>query len=205
VGFLIPMRIAAEKGRHMDLPTILLIALGLSMDAVAVALASGCSAGRGKVDARHALLMAFFFGLFQTLMPFAGWMAGLSFKKLITGIDHWLAFILLVAIGGKMIHEARRDADCRVHGGNLRLPVLLGLAVATSIDALAVGLSFSALAVDIALPVLLIGLVTFTLSLLAVFVGNRFGAWLAGRAEILGGLILVAIGLKILLEHLRGG
>jgi putative Mn2+ efflux pump MntP len=187
----------------MDLLTVLFIALGLSMDAVAVAMANGCASK--KIDLRQALRLAFFFGLFQLLMPVIGWLAGLGFKKTISSFDHWLAFILLTFIGGKMLLEARRGPDCRVQTKPLSLPVLLALALATSIDALAVGLSFSVLAVDIIVPVLLIGLVTFCLSLLAVFIGHRFGIWFAGKVEILGGLILVAIGLKILLEHLRGG
>lgn len=190
----------------MDIVTVLFIALGLSMDAVAVSLASGCSAGRDKLGARQALLLAFLFGLFQTLMPVAGWLAGLGFKRAIEGYDHWLAFILLAFIGGKMIREAvRGPGRRRENGGRLGLPVMLGLALATSIDALAVGLSFSLLAVGIVVPVLVIGLVTFSLSLLAVFVGRRFGAVLAGKAEVLGGVILIAIGLKILAEHLGSG
>jgi putative Mn2+ efflux pump MntP len=186
----------------MDMGTVLLIALGLSMDAVAVAMANGCASK--KLELRQALLLAFFFGLFQTLMPFIGWLAGLGFKEIITSFDHWLAFILLTFIGGKMMLEARRTPDCRMQTKALSLPVLLALAVATSIDALAVGLSFSLLAVDIIMPVLIIGLVTFMLSLLGVIAGHRFGAWFAGKVEVLGGAILIAIGLKILLQHLRG-
>lgn len=189
----------------LDIVTVLFIALGLSMDAVAVSLASGCAAGQGRVGPRRALLLAFLFGLFQALMPVAGWLAGLGFKEIISGFDHWLAFALLAFIGGKMIREASRGQACPARDRRLSLPVMLGLALATSIDALAVGLSFSLLAVDIVLPVLLIGLVTFALSLIAVFAGRRFGAWLAGKAEALGGAILIAIGLKILLEHLGAG
>ena len=189
----------------MGIVTVLLIALGLSMDAVAVSLASGCAAGKAKVDSRQALLLAFLFGSFQALMPVAGWLAGLGFKDLISGVDHWLAFALLAFIGGKMIREASRGPACRPRDKRLSLAVMLGLAVATSIDALAVGLSFSLLAVDILVPVLLIGLVTFALSLLAVFAGQRFGGRLAGKAEVLGGAILIAIGQKILLEHMGRG
>jgi len=189
---------------HMDILTVLFIALGLAMDAVAVSLASGCAVR--KLDLRQALLLAFLFGLFQTLMPVAGWLAGLGFKHVISAYDHWLAFILLAFIGGKMILDASRGTACRGQGGGrMRLPVMLGLAVATSVDALAVGLSFSLLAVDILVPVVLIGLVTFTLSLTAVFAGQRFGARLAGKAEALGGVVLIVIGLKILVEHLRSG
>jgi putative Mn2+ efflux pump MntP len=187
----------------MDLLTIIILALGLSMDATAVALASGCAARRIQIV--QALRLAFLFGFFQTLMPVLGWLAGLGFKRHISSLDHWLAFALLLFIGAKMIREARRPVDCR-SGGNLSsLPLLLTLAVATSIDALAVGLSFSLLAVDIVVPVLVIGLVTFCLSLAGVLAGQRLGALIAGKVEVLGGLILIAIGGKILLEHLRGG
>ena len=188
--------------KQMDLVTILFIALGLSMDAVAVSLASGCSAR--KLEPRRALLLAFLFGLFQTLMPVAVWLAGLGFKTVIEGYDHWLAFVLLAFIGGKMILEASRGEARRPRDERLGLPVMLGLALATSIDALAVGLSFSLLAIDIVIPVLVIGLVTFALSLLAVFAGQRFGSRLAGKAEALGGVILIAIGLRILVGHLLG-
>jgi putative Mn2+ efflux pump MntP len=126
----------------MDLLTILLIALGLSMDAVAVAMASGCAAGKGKVDGRQALLLSLLFGLFQSLMPMAGWLVGQGFKGVISRFDHWLAFILLAFIGGKMIREARRQGECRAGGNRMGLAVMLGLAVATSIDALAVASAF---------------------------------------------------------------
>jgi putative Mn2+ efflux pump MntP len=187
----------------MDLLTVFFIALGLSMDALAVAMASGCALK--KMAMRPALRMAFFFGFFQMLMPVIGWLAGLGFKRAIASFDHWLAFGLLLIIGGKMIWEARHPEDCRARTNLLSLPVLLGLAVATSIDALAVGLSFSLLAVDIISPVLIIGLVTFSLSFLGVLAGHKFGSRIAGKVEILGGLILIAIGSKILLEHLHGG
>jgi putative Mn2+ efflux pump MntP len=187
----------------MDLLTIFIIALGLSMDALAVSLASGCAAK--KIELHSALRMAFFFGFFQMLMPVLGWLAGLGFKRSIASFDHWLAFGLLLLIGIKMIREARRPGDCRSRSDAPGLAVLLGLAVATSIDALAVGLSFSLLAVDIIAPVLVIGLVTFILSFLGVLAGHKFGSLIAGKVEILGGLILIAIGSKILLEHLHGG
>jgi putative Mn2+ efflux pump MntP len=187
----------------MDLLTVIILALGLSMDATAVALASGCAASRIHIG--QALRLALLFGFFQTLMPVLGWLAGLGFKSFIASLDHWLAFGLLLFIGVKMIREARRPVDCRPGGNLSSLPRLLTLAVATSIDALAVGLSFSLLAVDIVVPVLVIGLVTFCLSLAGVLAGHRLGALIAGKVEVLGGLILVAIGAKILFEHLRGG
>jgi putative Mn2+ efflux pump MntP len=192
-----------EKQERMDLLTVFFLAVGLSMDAMAVAMVSGCATN--KIELRPALLMAFFFGFFQILMPVIGWLAGLGFKKVISSFDHWLAFILLLFIGGKMIWENRRPEERHSRTNLPSLPVLLGLAVATSIDALAVGLSFSLLAVDIITPVLIIGLVTFSLSFLGVLAGHKFGSLIAGKVEILGGLILITIGFKILLEHLRGG
>jgi len=186
----------------MDLLTIIILALGLSMDATAVALASGCAVN--KIELGPALRLAFFFGFFQMLMPILGWLAGLGFKNHISRLDHWLAFGLLFFIGVKMIREARRPAECRSRSNLASLPLLLGLAVATSIDALAVGLSFSLLAVDIVTPVLVIGLVTFCLSLAGVLAGHKLGALFAGKVEILGGLILIAIGSRILFEHLHG-
>jgi len=185
----------------MDLLTVFFIAFGLSMDAMAVAMVNGCAAK--KIEFHPALRMALFFGFFQMLMPVVGWLAGLGFKKVISSFDHWLAFGILFFIGSKMIWEARRPEACRTRTSLLSLPVLLGLAVATSIDALAVGLSFSLLAVDIITPVLVIGLVTFCLSFLGVWAGHKLGSWIAGKVEILGGLILIAIGSKILFEHLH--
>ena len=187
----------------MDLATLLLIAVGLSMDAVAVSLASGCAGTRA--DARQAIALASLFGLFQALMPVAGWLAGLGFKALIAHFDHWLAFLLLALIGGRMVRESRRGRECRRGPERMGAATMLGLALATSIDALAVGLSFSALAVGIVRPALVIGLVTFALSLLAGIDGRRVGPRLGERAELLGGLILIAIGLRILIGHLAGG
>lgn len=187
----------------MDLATLLLIALGLSLDAAAVSLASACASSR--LDLRQVMVLSLLFGLFQALMPLAGWLAGLGFKSLIQGVDHWLAFLLLALIGGRMILGSRRQGECRAQPARLNAATMLALAVATSVDALAVGLSFAALAVAILRPVLVIGAVTFVVSLLAALAGRRFGSLLAGRAEALGGLILLAIGLKILAEHLRAG
>jgi len=186
----------------MDLATLLLMALGLSMDAVAVSLAHGCASSRSGLG--QVLLLSLLFGLFQALMPVAGWLAGLGFTTLIRRLDHWVAFVLLAFIGGRMILAARRQGGCAPAPARLRPATMLALAVATSIDALAVGLRLSALAVGIVRPALVIGAVTFALSLLAAFAGRRFGPRLAGGAEAVGGLILVAIGLKILLDHLGG-
>jgi putative Mn2+ efflux pump MntP len=188
----------------MKTPEMLLIALGLSMDAFAVAVASGATMKRLHLP--RALKMALFFGGFQALMPVLGWLAGLGMKSFISGIDHWIAFGLLTAIGGKMLYEAfkiKEEEDC---GGPKTCPFDTGtltvLAIATSIDALAVGVTFSVLAVSIITPVLVIGLVTFAMSVGGVKLGASGGHFFEHRMEAAGGLILIAIGLKILLEHL---
>jgi putative Mn2+ efflux pump MntP len=184
----------------LDLPTIFFMALGLSMDAVAVSISRGCMVRR--LRARHMLRMAFFFGFFQMLMPVVGWLAGLTLNRFLSRLDHCIAFGLLAFIGAKMIREARRADECDLPVHPFDPLVLLGLAVATSIDALAVGLSFSLLRMTIVAPVLIIGLVTFALSFLAVILGNRFGAVLGRKMEVIGGLILIGIGVRILIQHL---
>jgi putative Mn2+ efflux pump MntP len=184
----------------MDLPSILLIAVGLSLDALAVAICSGLLVPHVRL--RDALTMASFFGGFQVLMPVLGWLAGLALRGAISGFDHWVAFALLAGVGGKMIWEAARDPSCETRPDPFRIGALFALAVATSIDALAVGITFSLLASSIVLPVAIIGAVTFSLSLGGVFAGRRFGAFLGHKAEIAGGIILIGIGAKILIEHL---
>ena len=188
----------------MKLLEILFIALGLSMDAFAVSLASGATMKRLHIP--NALKMGLFFGGFQAFMPVLGWAAGLSMKGFISAWDHWIAFILLFAVGGKMVYEAfkiKEEEDC---GGPKTCPFDTGtltvLALATSIDALAVGLTFSLLQVSIITPVLVIGLVTFLMSVAGVKIGSKGGHFFEHKMEAAGGFILIAIGLKILLEHL---
>lgn len=183
---------------------ILFIALGLSMDAFAVAVASGATMKRLHIP--HALKMGLFFGGFQALMPVLGWAAGLSMKNFISGWDHWIAFGLLSAVGGKMFYEAfqiKKEEEC---AGGKTCPFNTGtltvLALATSIDALAVGLTFSLLQVSIIAPVLMIGLVTFLMSVAGVKLGSTGGHFFEHKMEAAGGIILVGIGLKILLSHL---
>ena len=183
---------------------VLFIALGLSMDAFAVAVASGATMKRLHVP--HALKMGLFFGGFQALMPVLGWAAGLSMKSFISGWDHWIAFGLLSAVGGKMFYEAfeiKEEEEC---AGGKTCPFNTGtltvLALATSIDALAVGLTFSLLQVSIIAPVLIIGLVTFLMSVAGVKLGSTGGHFFEHKMEAAGGIILVGIGLKILLSHL---
>jgi putative Mn2+ efflux pump MntP len=183
----------------MDLVTILLIAVGLAMDAFAVSIAKGMAISRQR--RRFALLLGGFFGGFQMLMPAIGWVVGLSFKELIMGIDHWIAFGLLAFIGTKMIYDSTKK-DSEQNDESLRLHSILVLAVATSIDALMVGLSFAFLSTSILEPILVIGIVTFVLSVTGFFFGCGLGRVFGNKIKIVGGLILIAIGLRILLDHI---
>jgi len=184
----------------MDIITILFIAVGLSMDAFAVSITSGLTIKNLKVN--NALKIAIFFGSFQAIMPLIGWLAGLSVRSFISGVDHWIAFGLLSFVGGKMIYESITTKPTSKENNPLNVYVLFVLSVATSIDALAVGLSLSFLNISIAMPVVIIGVVTFLLSFFGVFIGDRFGHFFEKKIEIVGGLILIGIGIKILIEHL---
>lgn len=181
---------------------LFLIAVGLSMDAFAVSICKGLKMQRFNV--RHAGVIALAFGGFQALMPVIGWFLGKQFESYITGIDHWIAFVLLAVIGGKMAVESFKKEEEASSKENEKLDVkeLLVLAVATSIDALAVGITFAFLQVSIVPAVSLIGVITFVLSAVGVFIGHKFGAKFKSKAELAGGIILILIGLKILLEHL---
>lgn len=183
-----------------QLLSIILIAVGLAMDAFAVSITSGCTIQCLKI--RHAFRIAFLFGMFQALMPVLGWLAGIGLKQYVEAFDHWIAFALLVFIGGKMIYEAVWMEEVERKCDSLNLYVLLGLAVATSIDALAVGITFAFLKIAIITPALIIGIITFGISLGGVFIGNRLGDRLGYKMEIFGGLILIGIGIKILIQHL---
>lgn len=184
----------------MGLIELILIAIGLSMDAFAVAVCKGL--GMQRISRRDALLLAVFFGGFQALMPLAGYFLGSQFAVYIERFDHWIAFVLLAFIGGNMIRESREEEEDTSPVGRISYRELFTLAVATSIDALAVGVSFAFLGVRIAPAVALIGCTTFVLTLAGVCVGHLFGARYKSRAELSGGIILILIGAKILLEHL---
>jgi putative Mn2+ efflux pump MntP len=183
----------------MDILTIILIAVGLAMDTFAVSIAKGISIERKR--RKSALLLASFFGGFQMLMPTIGYFAGFSLREIIMGIDHWVAFGLLTFIGLKMIYDSTRKEDGK-KDETLKLHSLVTLSVATSIDALMVGLSFAFLQTSVIEPIVVIGLVTFSLSLMGFFLGCGIGRILKNKIKIVGGLILIAIGLRILLEHL---
>lgn len=187
----------------MTLLEIFLIGIGLSMDAFAVAICKGL-AMPDKVDRKGALLIALYFGVFQAVMPALGWLLGSQFARYVTQMAPWIAFVLLAWIGGSMIRESlSKEEKEEAEMGAVSRKELLVLAVATSIDALAVGVTFSMLelAVSIGVAVALIGCTTFVISLGGVYVGNVFGARYKGKAEFVGGAILILIGVKILLEH----
>jgi len=184
----------------MDMFTIIFIAFGLAMDAFAVSITSGLTIKHLRIN--NALKIAIFFGSFQAVMPVIGWLAGLSLRDFIADVDHWIAFGLLSFIGCKMIYESIKIKSSEKEINPLNVYVLLMLSIATSIDALAIGVSFAFLKISIATPIIVIGAVTFLLSFLGVFVGNRFGHFFESKIEIVGGFILIGIGIKILIEHL---
>ena len=182
---------------------LFVIAVGLSMDAFAVSICKGLACREQNL--RNNLLAGLYFGGFQGLMPAIGWLLGVRFSEAITSIDHWIAFVLLSFIGGSMIRESRSGAEEEELDASFGFRAMLPLAVATSIDALAVGVSFAFLGMtgrEILGAAALIGAVTFVLSAVGVRVGSVFGSRFKSRAELCGGVILIFIGLKILLEHL---
>lgn len=187
----------------MPLITIILLAIGLSMDAFAVSVSSGLIIPNATRS--HGLKMALYFGVFQAVMPIAGWLTGHSVRRLIAGADHWIAFVLLGFIGGKMIYEAFCNDAERKTFDPMQHRTLLMLSIATSIDALAVGLTFALLGTPLFPSVLIIGLTTFLISGAGVYMGKQWGKYLGRWVELAGGLILIGIGLKILIEHLLGG
>ena len=185
----------------MSIGELLILAVGVSMDALAVAICKGLSIQKLKL--RHCLIVGAWFGIFQALMPTIGWALGSAFTELVESVDHWIAFVLLAIIGGNMIREAlsKDDDECGCNS-SLAFGTMLMMAIATSIDALALGVTFAFLRVNVLAAVLSIGLCTFIISAIGVKVGNVFGAKFKSKAEFFGGAVLILIGLKILLEHL---
>lgn len=186
---------------------LLLVGAGLSMDAFAVAVCKGLE--MRKINYRHAALIAVFFGVFQAAMPLIGWALGRNFESYISAFDHWIAFILLGFIGGKMIIDALRgsgsskpSSNSQTETARLDIKELVLLAVATSIDALAVGITFAFLKTDIVPSIAVIGVTTLILSFAGVVIGNKFGSKFEKNATLAGGVILILIGTKILIEHL---
>ena len=185
----------------MGIVELLFLAVGLAMDAFAVSVCKGLSAKEYRL--RHSLTAGAYFGGFQALMPLLGWLLGSQFESVIKSIDHWIAFGLLGLIGANMVREAFGKAE--EVNASFSPKAMLPLAVATSIDALAVGVTFAFLDVNIWLAVALIGSVTFAISAAGVKVGNVFGARFQSKAELAGGIILILLGVKILIEHLFFG
>jgi putative Mn2+ efflux pump MntP len=183
----------------MTLLELFILAVGLSMDAFAVSVCKGLALGKIKV--KHCLIVGAWFGGFQALMPLIGWFLGSRFEQYIRAFDHWVAFGLLVAIGANMLREALSEEEEKADA-SLAFKTMLVMAVATSIDALAVGITFAFLRVRILPAVLFIGVTTFLLSMLGVKAGSLFGEKYQKKAEIAGGVILILLGVKILLEHL---
>lgn len=184
----------------MGVLELLLLSIGLGMDAFAVSICKGIS--MKKMDWKKAIIIGLYFGGFQALMPVIGYYLGSAFEGLITNIDHWIAFILLGIIGGKMIKDSFEE-DSENSNDDVSFKTMFVLAVATSIDALAVGITFAFLNVNLVLAISLIGIITFGLSVIGTKIGNRFGDTYERNAELVGGCILILLGLKILLEHLN--
>ncbi len=177
----------------------IMISIGVAMDAFSVSICKGLS--MKKMDWKKAVIIGLYFGLFQGGMPVIGFFLGSSFQKIVEKYDHWIAFILLLYIGANMIREALSDEEEKVND-EVSFPVMLPLAIATSIDALSVGVTFAFLSTPIIRAIILITVITFTFSVAGVKIGNRFGNRYEKKAEITGGVILILIGLQILLEHL---
>ena len=184
----------------MGIVEIILVSISLAMDAFAVSICKGLS--MKKMNWKKALIIGGYFGIFQALMPTIGFFLGTGFSSLVTNVDHWIVFILLLFIGGNMIKESFSEDDCH-NNDSIDFKTMLILAIATSIDALAVGITFAFLEVNVVLAFSLIGIITFALCVLGVKIGNRFGNKYESKAELAGGIILLLIGIKILLEHLN--
>lgn len=185
----------------MGFTEILIIAIGLSMDSLAVSITCGTILKCFHI--RHIFRIALFMGLFQGIMPLIGWLAGKSFQQYIENFDHWIAFGLLSYLGGKMIYEGifSKEEECKCLDPT-KMVTLLTLAIATSIDALVVGLSFAFLKIEVIGPVIIIGFTTFILSFIGAAFSSKFGQRINLKMELIGGIILIGIGLKILIEHL---
>ena len=181
---------------------IIFIAISLAMDCLAVAIAGGVGCRDNRLRLKYAFKIAAFFSLFQMIMPLIGYAAGYGFKNLISRFDHWIAFGLLAAIGIKMIYEGAKGAEEDKGKNIINNKTLLILSLATSIDALAVGIGFGVLSIPIIPAIVIIGVVTFLFSITGVYFGKKIGNVLQGRIEIIGGIVLVGIGVRILFMHI---
>lgn len=179
---------------------IIVIGMGLAMDAFAVSVCKGLS--MKKMNWKNAIIIALYFGIFQAIMPVIGFFFGTTFSSFVSSVDHWITFILLAIIGGNMINDSSDD-ELEKRNDNVDIKTMLLLAIATSIDALAVGITFAFLKANLVQSIIIIGLITFVISITGVKIGNKFGDKFQNKAELIGGIILIIIGLKILLEHLE--
>lgn len=185
---------------EMTVLELFIIAVGVSMDAFAVSICKGLSVR--KLRSRHAFSVAMWFGGFQALMPLIGYFIGIRFADFVTNVDHWIAFVLLAVIGGNMVKESLQGQDTCDYDSDFSFMKMLSLAVATSIDALAIGVSFAFLKINIWTAVLLIGTTTAAFSGAGIKIGNIFGCRYKSKAELAGGVILIVMGARILVEHL---
>ncbi len=183
----------------MSILEILLISIGLAMDAFAVSICKGLA--MKKMNWKKAIIIGLYFGIFQAVMPIIGYYLGEKFENLVTSIDHWIILGLLVFIGGNMIKESFQKENEEANE-NIDIKTMMILAIATSIDALAVGITFAFFEINLISVVLAIGIITFILSVIGVKIGNKFGAKYKRKSEFVGGLILILIGIKVLMEHL---
>lgn len=183
----------------MGLVELIILSVGLAMDAFAVSICKGLA--MKKMKWKNAIIIGLYFGIFQAIMPLIGYLLGVKFQSAITSIDHWIAFVLLVGIGANMIREAM-SKEKEEANDSIKVKDMLILAIATSIDALAIGITFAFLEVNITLAVSLIGIITFIISVIGVKIGNIFGDKYEKKAELAGGIILIGLGIKILIEHL---
>jgi putative Mn2+ efflux pump MntP len=184
----------------MGLLEIIIIAVGLSMDAFAVSVTLGLSVQKPKI--KEIIIPGIYFGFFQALMPLIGYFTGINFAAKIQSLDHWIAFVLLGFVGGKMIWESFSKEEKQINKNPFRFTKMFFLSIATSIDALAVGITFSFFEINIFRAIIITGLTTFCISIAGVKIGNIFGAKYKSKAEFVGGAVLVILGMKILVEHL---
>lgn len=183
----------------MGVVEIFAIGMALAMDAFAVSICKGLS--MKKMNWKNAIIIGLYFGIFQALMPVIGYFLGTTLSGFVEKIDHWIAFILLSIIGGNMIKESTDD-ETEKRNDKVDFRTMIVLAIATSIDAMAVGVTFAFLKTNLVLAISIIGIITFIISVLGVIIGNKFGDKFQNKAELIGGIVLIIIGLKILLEHL---
>ncbi len=184
----------------MNLLSLTLFGVGLSIDSLAASIATGACSKQIKL--KHVLKVAAFMAFFQGTMPLIGWLIGLSFRKIIEDYDHWVAFILLLGIGGKLIYDGVKNSIKQVETNSTKNMLLAGMALATSIDAMILGIGFGLIKTNIWLAMIIIGFTTFMFSSAGVFLGEKLGNKINKGIEIFGGLVLIGLGLKILLEHI---